>query len=113
DQKKPSITQQVPPSSKVGLPGAILSTQISRATTHKFVWLRRLDLNQRANLVYLGGVEKCGEEKTKLVPGARHGPNVCRFVSSGWPRHESEANLDWISGRFADAQPWAGVESCG
>ena len=28
--------------------------------------------------------------------GARHGPNVCRFVSSGWPRHESEANLSGL-----------------
>ncbi len=26
-----------------------------------------------------------------MVPGARLGPNVCRFVSM--PRHESEANL--------------------
>jgi hypothetical protein len=24
-----------------------------------------------------------------MVPGARHGPSVCRFVSSGLPRHES------------------------
>src|SRR6266513_46840 len=31
-----------------------------------------------------------------MVPGARHGPNVCRFVSSGWPRHESEANLSGL-----------------
>ena len=28
-------------------------------------------MHQGANLVYLGGGEKCGEEKTKLVPGAR------------------------------------------
>ena len=31
-----------------------------------------------------------------VVPGARHGPNVCRFVSSGWPRHESETNLSGL-----------------
>src|SRR5437899_1464707 len=29
------------------------------------------------------GSSRYGEEKTKLVPGARYGPNVCRFVSSG------------------------------
>jgi hypothetical protein len=34
--------------------------------------------------------------KRILVPGARHGPNVCRFVSSGWPRHESETNLSGL-----------------
>jgi hypothetical protein len=34
-----------------------------------------------------------GEQKANPGAGARHGPNVCRFVSSGWPRHESEANL--------------------
>ena len=41
------------------------------ATTHKFEWLRRLDLNQRANLVYLGGGEKCGEEKNKTGAGGQ------------------------------------------
>jgi len=37
-----------------------------------------------------------GSVAVTLVPGARHGPNVCRFVSSGWPRHESEANLSGL-----------------
>jgi hypothetical protein len=37
-----------------------------------------------------------GRAATMVVPGARHGPNVCRFVSSGWPRHESETNLSGL-----------------
>src|SRR2546426_11326710 len=42
--------------------------------------------------VEMEGHRPCAKKQQNLVPGARHGPNVCRFVSSGWPRHESEAN---------------------
>jgi hypothetical protein len=35
----------------------------------------------------------CSGEAVTMVPRARHGPNVCPFVSSGWLRHKSEASL--------------------
>jgi hypothetical protein len=60
--------------------------------------LERLSLS-----VEMDGRMPRAKKQQNLVPGARHGPNVCRFVSSGWPRHKSEANLDWVSGRLADA----------
>jgi hypothetical protein len=47
---------------------------------------------------------------TMVVPGARHGPNVCRFVSSGWPRHESETNLSGLDlGTFGRSLALGGV----
>jgi hypothetical protein len=46
--------------------------------------------------VEMEGHRPCAKKQQNLVPGARHGPNVCRFVSSGWPRHESEANLSGL-----------------
>src|SRR6266481_343863 len=43
-----------------------------------------VDLNQRTNSICKEGSSRYGEEKTKLVPGARHGSNVYPFDSSGW-----------------------------
>ena len=53
--------------------------------------LERLSLS-----VEMEGHRPCAKKQQNLVPGARHGPNVCRFVSSGWPRHESAANLSGL-----------------
>jgi len=68
---------------------ALLAEQIGKFT------LERVEENGKVSFKANGNIDFFGEEAFTRVggAGARHGPNVCRFVSSGWPRHESEANL--------------------
>jgi hypothetical protein len=79
---------------------SLLAEQIGKFT------LERVSENGEISFKANGQIDFLGEEsltRAWVVPGTRHGPNVCRFVSNGWPRHESEANLDWIEGGLADA----------
>jgi hypothetical protein len=71
--------------------------RIARAAMGKHVKKITLTPEGRA-LIASGSWDLLGEGgvAVTMVPGARHGPNVCRFVSSGWPRHESEANLSGL-----------------
>ena len=42
-----------------------------------------------------------GTAAAMVVPGARHGPNVCRFGLSGWLRREDAFSLSEIYYRFS------------